>query len=294
MNRRNPTSNQSCRQRVAPAPHSQERGRTSPQDLPGPRRITSRRRVASTISLPLQQIPVPAPDAGVPDGRIAHVVRHDRRVVRPRQLTAIEDVIVEINWSAVSFIHHVNRNVKRILRECHVRARVVHMTSLSLRKLLMRTNHHEDQENCPKKCIMCTQCQLNNEGGCRRPKASCMMSDVVCRITCGNCKDQGKSCCYIGKTERRLHQRVTEHFCNARNQHAPSYASAPLATHFANHHNNVSPALGVGVLYRASDPVDLSIAEALLISRGGVTGSVAPTNALLNRKDELSDSLSLF
>ncbi|KAL7669279.1 hypothetical protein ACOME3_009943 [Neoechinorhynchus agilis] len=141
---------------------------------------------------------------------------------------------------------------------------------------------------------MCIQCLLDNEDGRRRPKAAFMMNNVVYWITCGNCKDQGKSCCYIGKTERRLHQRVTEHFRNACNPHAPSYASAPLATHFASHHNNVSPALGVGVLYRAPDPVDLSIAEALRISRGGVAGSVAPTDGLLNRKDELSDSLSLF
>ncbi|KAL7675184.1 hypothetical protein ACOME3_001448 [Neoechinorhynchus agilis] len=46
---------------------------------------------------------------------------------------------------------------------------------------------------------------------------------------------------------------------------------------FANHHNNVSPA-------KASDPVDLSIAEALIIGRG----------VALNRKDEFSDGLSLF
>ncbi|KAL7674270.1 hypothetical protein ACOME3_000549 [Neoechinorhynchus agilis] len=86
----------------------------------------------------------------------------------------------------------------------------------------MRTNHHEDQENCPKKCI---QCQLDNEDGRRSPMGACMMSNVVYRITYGNCKDQGKSCSYIGKTERRLHQRVTEHFRNARNPLGPSHAS---------------------------------------------------------------------
>ncbi|KAL7669208.1 hypothetical protein ACOME3_009873 [Neoechinorhynchus agilis] len=80
-------------------------------------------------------------------------------------------------------------------------------------------------------------------------------------------------------------------------------APTPWAKHHAEHHRDGKVEMTTQVRFVARDPVELSIAEALLISRavgrerdnGSVTDEARKVpRELLNKRDELSASMSLL
>ncbi|KAL7668034.1 hypothetical protein ACOME3_008752 [Neoechinorhynchus agilis] len=132
----------------------------------------------------------------------------------------------------------------------------------------------------------------------------CTRGNVVYEMECKRClNDANRKVTYIGKTERPLRQRITKHVRSALNLDAKSYIATPWTKHQAELHRDGKVEIITQVRFVARDPVELSIAEALLISRavgresdnGSVTdeASKVPRESL-NKRDELSASMSLL
>ena len=87
---------------------------------------------------------------------------------------------------------------------------------------------------------------------------------------------------YDGETGRPLHDRFIEHYRNANNPKAKSYANTPMAKHYRDKHpdQKTPPSLSVTVLERANNTVNRKIREARLISKN---------NPSINDRHELSE-----
>ena len=86
---------------------------------------------------------------------------------------------------------------------------------------------------------------------------------------------------YDGETLRETHDRLDEHYRQARNPTAKSYVDKPWAKHYQKYHPNCdTPKIGIEVVGRASTTNERKIREARLILKN---------NSDLNDKNEQKD-----
>ena len=93
----------------------------------------------------------------------------------------------------------------------------------------------------------------------------CTQKNVVYRVNCKLCAQQGKESTYIGETKRPVRLRFNEHVRDALNESEGS----PMGDHFREHHprTTVPIPLQITVIHKARDHPDRKIAESLLIQK---------------------------
>ena len=99
---------------------------------------------------------------------------------------------------------------------------------------------------------------------CCYPKKCCTHKNVVYRLSCKTCEQEGQSSIYIGETKRPVRLRFNEHIRDAQN----ATEGTPMGEHFKQRHSatDLDPVpLQIKIMHRARDHPDRKIAESLLI-----------------------------
>ena len=144
--------------------------------------------------------------------------------------------------------------VKQIVKKSKLNIRLAWKNEKKLKSSLVRSSLSKPR--CPggRKCHTC-------KSGFR---GDCTQRNVVYKLTCKQCQEDGRDAFYVGETMRPVRLRFNEHVRDATNR----TVNTPFGDHFVSHHaqhDQLPTPLDVGILYRARDCPDRKIAESILI-----------------------------
>ena len=144
--------------------------------------------------------------------------------------------------------------VKSKIKKSGFNVRIAWRNEQKLRNKLIRSSLSKPR--CPGG-QRCHTCSSGFSGDCTQ-------KNVVYRLSCKTCEQEGQSSTYIGETKRPVRLRFNEHIRDAQN----ATEGTPMGEHFKQRHSatDLDPVpLQIKIMHRARDHPDRKIAESLLI-----------------------------
>ena len=206
--------------------------------------------------------------------RVLEKLKSTSKTKRKRKKTASADSGIRKSTLKIPYLSdQCTARIKQAAAKHKIPVRVVSTPGLKLKNILT-SSRPLDNPRCPNNnCITCKS--LKGNGKCTDKNViyhmNCEM-DACIAIQRGN---------YDGETLRETHDRFDEHYRQARNPTAKSYADKPWAKHYHKYHPNCEePKISIEIVGRASTTNERKIKESRVILKN---------NSDLNDKNEHSD-----